>query len=750
METIPIDPRLLDPIVEYLVNSDAPSAPVEPQLPSSISRPSTRQKKKNKSSKEKDQYHQEPGCDSIATRGEEPNQHRTARRHDDAQDRMVTPRDKPKPHQCGYCPSSFRLKGKKAEHIHRVHFKDKSWECDFGDGAFFSEHELIRHMVARHSGNTPFKCQYCAAGFDELRRLEQHVVDVHSGDISCDVCKKTFTSRTWQRKHLKIGRCAARRTAKEQSAGSSRSMSECAVQELNDALVLFAAARAGHIESIKQSDKFFTLHAEHGSVHIGVADPHVQWWQDSWGPWKKRPYRDKHGFRLATDPQKRIRKRISILLEDGTELRLVNYQETSRSEPLQRPWELPALVDKVTSCSKEVEALHAQWRKHNTCQDCGNISYNTSSTPRFHTTPRNGYKCSVCDKTCTLVNCETCGTKLSKTDSFEIHKKQCTPKPQLPFQCSICDQVFKTPSGYTRHRKNCGTSNVCAKCGEHFPRRNDLTGHEKICGVGCQYCGKPSRLLHSHQDHEVRCEKRRGRKQLKQLSRKKQEISKDAVVAELMIEEPNVDQKSTEQTTEDEALVIEQDHQTGHVLSENHPSQEQSLERASTCGVCSRSFTRPSSRRSHERTCGKRYKCDVCNDDFSKRMKLTKHQRFCGMTYRCQKCGEAFPLPSLKKRHEANCGIGCHSCSKIFSDLSNRKRHEKRCKQKNNVERNIRSISNDEEIYTSIDEAFGPVESAVVPVRGEQARGRKRKRASSPAALDTAEPKRRIRVTRFG
>jgi len=57
-----------------------------------------------------------------------------------------------RPHQCPYCPKSFKRKDHLKEHV-RLHTGEKPYPCQHCDKAFVQKHQLVDHVKRKHAAN---------------------------------------------------------------------------------------------------------------------------------------------------------------------------------------------------------------------------------------------------------------------------------------------------------------------------------------------------------------------------------------------------------------------------------------------------------------------------------------------------------------------------------------------------------------------------------------------------------------------
>ncbi|XP_058449880.1 zinc finger protein 883-like [Malaya genurostris] len=94
---------------------------------------------------------------------------------------------------CEICGHKFSHKGKLNDHIQRVHLKIGIPKCDICSKTFTTRSSLERHMIS-HSDVKPYACDQCDQSYRRLLLLRQHKSLVHEGKNPhvCTECGKEY------------------------------------------------------------------------------------------------------------------------------------------------------------------------------------------------------------------------------------------------------------------------------------------------------------------------------------------------------------------------------------------------------------------------------------------------------------------------------------------------------------------------------------------------------------------------------
>ena len=107
------------------------------------------------------------------------------------------------PHQCEYCPRSFRQKEHLHHHIENVH---KTHQCEFCAKKFSRREPLCQHLKVAHDGGIPppFRCELCSVTFGKKKVYERHIQIFHPTKLhECKDCQKRFKEKGHLAQHIK-------------------------------------------------------------------------------------------------------------------------------------------------------------------------------------------------------------------------------------------------------------------------------------------------------------------------------------------------------------------------------------------------------------------------------------------------------------------------------------------------------------------------------------------------------------------
>lgn len=112
-----------------------------------------------------------------------------------------------KPFNCTYCEKTFASTSGRNKHI-QVHEKRWSHVCSYCGKGFVHKNNFIYHVQKHHTGERPFACSQCEKKFVRKQDLHVHELNMHSTKprvcFKCEVCNKTFTTRSYLKQHKKI------------------------------------------------------------------------------------------------------------------------------------------------------------------------------------------------------------------------------------------------------------------------------------------------------------------------------------------------------------------------------------------------------------------------------------------------------------------------------------------------------------------------------------------------------------------
>ena len=69
----------------------------------------------------------------------------------------------------------------------------KFFQCDLCDKRFSEEKMIQGHKLYRHDPKKPMKCSICHYTFLDLTHLRRHNLKYHKENLSCEICKKSFS-----------------------------------------------------------------------------------------------------------------------------------------------------------------------------------------------------------------------------------------------------------------------------------------------------------------------------------------------------------------------------------------------------------------------------------------------------------------------------------------------------------------------------------------------------------------------------
>lgn len=87
-------------------------------------------------------------------------------------------------------------------HIKYVHSNERNFNCPICDATFKTKEKMKRHVK---SHDKKIECKICSRKFVAPHELKEHMMfHENPNAFSCDVCKKSFSSRTCLRTHSKL------------------------------------------------------------------------------------------------------------------------------------------------------------------------------------------------------------------------------------------------------------------------------------------------------------------------------------------------------------------------------------------------------------------------------------------------------------------------------------------------------------------------------------------------------------------
>ena len=111
-------------------------------------------------------------------------------------------RTKPK---CKVCYKTFATKLSLLAHEKKIHLglRDERFECQICKYKAPDKFQFKIHM-SRHNKAPSFVCDRCGSGHYTKTELDKHIQADHCGGYVCTICKKTFRSPGYLKKHLII------------------------------------------------------------------------------------------------------------------------------------------------------------------------------------------------------------------------------------------------------------------------------------------------------------------------------------------------------------------------------------------------------------------------------------------------------------------------------------------------------------------------------------------------------------------
>lgn len=105
-------------------------------------------------------------------------------------------------HICAICNKKFYRKNQLINHL-KIHNDVKPFECSYCHKTYKSLYQHRNHEKT-HTGEAP-KCNICNKYFNDNYSLKIHT-RLHSEKkpYSCEICKKSFSSKQWISRHVKI------------------------------------------------------------------------------------------------------------------------------------------------------------------------------------------------------------------------------------------------------------------------------------------------------------------------------------------------------------------------------------------------------------------------------------------------------------------------------------------------------------------------------------------------------------------
>lgn len=104
-------------------------------------------------------------------------------------------------HGCEICPKTFKSWRNLADHLRRVHSKEKKHECSYCNKKFVDNYMLKVH-IRTHTGLRPYQCKLCDKAFIRSDSLKEHMATHGSRKLyDCNQCMKKFTSKRGYARH---------------------------------------------------------------------------------------------------------------------------------------------------------------------------------------------------------------------------------------------------------------------------------------------------------------------------------------------------------------------------------------------------------------------------------------------------------------------------------------------------------------------------------------------------------------------
>ena len=444
-------------------------------------------------------------------------------------------------HKCNICPKVFpyksALESHKSGHENETKPLEKYLDCDQCPQKLKTKLTLGIHKMM-HAGITPYGCDFCEKKFRQSAHKRTHQRNVHMASVDkpfkCNQCSKSYSSSSERNRHQKYH--------------LKRSV-QCSICEMH-----FKNIKT-HTKNIhKEKEKYVGcrtcadvfasqgLRKQHEKTHIQEKElqcPSCNYKTSLPTNLKihtrihtqERPFKCKQcDFSSATGGTmtghvQRIHKknkwvRCQICLK---EIKQQTYKR-HMSDHLDEPKFKCYVCDKRFKRSSHKylhEATHEnptsssakRVRKEVQCTDCGNILKGSLSLKSHklsqHTTER-PHKCSICPKlfpsentrnmherihTEQILHCTVCNKQCPNRPSLVRHKR--SVHKAVMFDCQICDQKFRTASGFQKHnlqhKENETEKDECDLCGDQFTDERSLKLHKdaqhKQITHACPKCG---------------------------------------------------------------------------------------------------------------------------------------------------------------------------------------------------------------------------------------------------------------------
>ena len=177
-------------------------------------------------------------------------------------------------YKCEFCPKIFYSNVSIRDHM-ALHVRPDAFKCKICPSKFTHLRSLQYHM-RNHARTDKFKCTDCGKEFYHLCNLKEHMA-IHSEilvkELTCDVCKKVFSTKKNLKNHVNSGRCKPQEVAAETSDLTIYKCKFCeekfdSTASIKDHLLKHASKKKSHTCNLCE-EKFDELEKlkEHEDMH---------------------------------------------------------------------------------------------------------------------------------------------------------------------------------------------------------------------------------------------------------------------------------------------------------------------------------------------------------------------------------------------------------------------------------------------------------------------------------------------------